>query len=603
MDFDVFPEVPEDLSSLTPDELAGIAEELAAGIQDVAQNYAGYVTDDFTVEDLLEATRAAKADLDRVRAFAAETPEEEAAEVKAEEAVPAEEAADDAAEQFASLAEAAAADDDDDDEPDAPVEGETEGAPKGEKVMPNVRGKVAAKKKASKASLTAAVGVRAPLPKPQGGHAIPESAPAVALVAGAAVSNIKPLGEKFDNMVEIAQVMQKRVQQIGKVPEGLRENEVVARASWSHLYPEDRKLTGDVSSDMALVAAATDSQMIRREFDARKNAEPNSLVASGGLCNPVTPYYNLQMISTPQRPVQAALPSFNADRGGIIFVQPPGLGSFTSAVGLITEAEDAMGGTFAQKSCLTVTCPPTVQTDVDIIYHCLQFGNLGARSFPEQVAQASETTLAAHARLAEANLLTQIDNASTVVTAGSLGLGASASLFSQILAAANGIRSVNRTDPNMVLRLLIPFWSIDLIVSDVIRTQFERFDTDEDKVTALWRSFGIEPTYYLDSATGRGQVFSTQSAGVLNTFPSTVYSYLFPEGSHLFLDGGVLELGIVRDSVLNAENQFNLFGESFENSAYVGITSYAIASSTCDNGKVSAPYATDACPYSYSATT
>jgi hypothetical protein len=79
-------------------------------------------------------------------------------------------------------------------------------------------------------------------------------------------------------------------------------------------------------------------------------------------------------------------------------------------------------------------------------------------------------------------------------------------------------------------------------------------------------------------------------------------AYLFPEGSHLYLDGGVLELGIVRDSVLNANNNFQLFGEGFENAAFVGITSLAITSSVCDNGAVTAPHAADACPYSYSQT-
>ena len=64
---------------------------------------------------------------------------------------------------------------------------------------------------------------------------------------------------------------------------------------------------------------------------------------------------------------------------------------------------------------------------------------------------------------------------------------------------------------------------------------------------------------------------------------------LFPEGSFLFLDGGVLELGIVRDSVLNAENQFQIFGESFENVAFVGIESLWITTTVCPSGTVAAP--------------
>jgi hypothetical protein len=310
------------------------------------------------------------------------------------------------------------------------------------------------------------------------------------------------------------------------------------------------------------------------------------------------PYYGLQMIATAERPVQAALPSFLADRGGLRYARPAGLGAITTAVGDITAAEDLAGGTFATKSCQTITCPTFTETDVDIIYHCIRWSNLSARTFPELVAQWTNLVLAAHARLAESNLLTGIDQAGTYVTAGALGLGASATLFSQHLAAANGLRSRNRMAPDAVLRLLMPWWAVDLIISDVIRSQFQRFDTDRQRVIALYRSFNIEPTFYIDGAAGRAQVFGAQSNSHLLPFPATVMSYLYPEGSFLYLDGGSLELGIVRDSVLNATNEFEVFGETFENVAFTGVESLSIRSTTCDSGTVSLPDAVT-CPISY----
>jgi len=171
-------------------------------------------------------------------------------------------------------------------------------------------------------------------------------------------------------------------------------------------------------------------------------------------------------------------------------------------------------------------------------------------------------------------------------------------LFSQYLAAANGYRNRHRMDPEAVLRLMLPDWSIDLIISDVIRSQFQRFDTDEAKVTALLRSFDIEPSFYIDGAAGRGQVFGSQTAGDLLPFPSEVVGYLFSEGSFLYLDGGTLELGLVRDSVLNQTNDYQLFGETFENVAFLGIESLAIVSSVCDSGTVSLPDSVT-CPIDY----
>lgn len=604
-DDQLYPDVPEDLSALTPDELSALATELAASVAEVSAAPNEFVSTEVSASDLLDATKAAVASLAAVKAELAsrETPEEEPegedapeGDEAAEEAV---EVSDEAAAEFLALAEAAAMPDEEDTE-DEPV------------------AKTTPKKKGGKASIVASVttpGAQAPmrnaLPRPVGDRAPRETRPSVpsfSLVAGAGASGELPLGYEFRDMNEVSEIMVKRRYGMGPVPEGHSEKECIARMEWKGVYPEERTLKSHPLDDGALVAAAVNPKEIRARFDQRKRAQIEnpmdmSLVASGGLCNPVTPYYQLQMISTPMRPVQAALPSFGADRGGIRYMPPAGLGTITTGVGLITAAQDGAGPPSSTKTCQTITCNNLVEVDVDIIYHCLQFGNLQARAFPEQVTQMSETTLAGWARLAEANLLTQISNNSTQVTAGSLGLGASASLFSQILAAANGQRSRNRMDPTAILRLLMPFWAVDLIISDVIRTQFERFDTDEAQVVALLRSFDIEPTFYLDSATSAGQVFGTQANNnSLNTFPSNVVWYLFPEGSHLYLDGGVLELGIVRDSVLNANNNFQLFGEGFENAAFVGIESLAVTSAVCDNGAVSLPKAADPCPYSYSQT-
>ena len=83
---------------------------------------------------------------------------------------------------------------------------------------------------------------------------------------------------------------------------------------------------------------------------------------------------------------------------GIRFARPAGLSAITTAVGIKTAAGDGAGGTEATKTCQVVDCPPFEEVDVDIIFHCLQFGNLGARTFPERVTQWNNLTLAAHAR-------------------------------------------------------------------------------------------------------------------------------------------------------------------------------------------------------------
>lgn len=42
----------------------------------------------------------------------------------------------------------------------------------------------------------------------------------------------------------------------------------------------------------------------------------------------------------------------------------------------------------------------------------------------------------------------------------------------------------------------------------------------------------------------------------------------YPAGTFLFLDGGTLELGVVRDSVMNVTDSYQVFAETFEQVAY-----------------------------------
>jgi hypothetical protein len=44
----------------------------------------------------------------------------------------------------------------------------------------------------------------------------------------------------------------------------------------------------------------------------------------------------------------------------------------------------------------------------------------------------------------------------------------------------------------------------------------------------------------------------------------------------LFLDGGTLDLGLVRDSTLNSTNDYKIFLETFEGVAKVGVESLRV---------------------------
>lgn len=583
---ELFAPIPADLSAVEDDALQALIDDYSETIADVTSKPTEFVSAELSVEQLLEATKGA---VESLKALKAEQDSRSAAEhVETAELTAEQQAAFEALNEPAEEFEA---------EDEAPVE------------------EAPAEVDEPEAEVAAAPPVRRGRPpRPAGAHVptplSPVERPSVALVAAGGARDAVP-GTRYNSDLDLAEAMIRRHQTFGKSTPGTVETFTIARADWTGEYEEDRRLqASDEIGNFGLISKVVEPAKIKQALRDRVRGQDQaltasaadefneSLVASGGLCAPVTPYYNLQYVSVPVRPVMGSLPSFQADRGGLRYAQPAALSAVSTAIGIITEAEDAAGGTSATKSCQVIPCPDFQETDVDTIYHCLQFGNLGARAFPELVAQWNNLVLAAHARLAESNLLTLIDTASTQVVAGNLGLGASATLFSQILAAANGLRNRNRMDPDAVLRLMIPKWGVDLIISDVIRSQFERFDTDQARVTALLRRFNIEPTFYIDGANGKGQVFGSQSDGALLPFPDSIVWYLFPEGSFIYLDGGVLELGIVRDSVLNQTNDFQIFGETFESVAFVGVESLAVESDVCDSGTVSLPHAVT-CPIDY----
>ena len=60
--------------------------------------------------------------------------------------------------------------------------------------------------------------------------------------------------------------------------------------------------------------------------------------------------------------------------------------------------------------------------------------------------------------------------------------------------------------------------------------------------------------------------------------------FLFVEGTFQFLDGGRLDLGVVRDSILDATNDYETFTEVFEGLAFRGVEAYQVQSTVKPSG-------------------
>lgn len=392
---------------------------------------------------------------------------------------------------------------------------------------------------------------------------------------------------EFADLSEVGEAMVEARRRFLNANNGVSEQMVLA--SIEAEYDESRVLhDGQGTANMGKLSAVRDALFNRAADDL------DAVVAAGGLCGPAEPYYGLQQLAVSDRPFAAGLQRFSAPRGQVQFRVPPSFPEFDAAVGIWSETNDTLPGSDgpATKPCLVVDCNGLSDAVIYAVTECLTFGNFMARTDPETVANAVANTAAAFARKAEVKLLDGVKALSTAVTAGD-ALGAWRDLVYQMSVAGVGMRSRLRMRPDSVLEVRMPAWSREMVVNDLRRAMpgdgtlvgagalFDR---------ALAESNLRVASYYLDSPTGvNQQVFGPQNAGQLVDFPSTVQWHIAVPGSVLMLDNGRLDLGIVRDSILNRTNDFQTFAETFEGLMFVGQagTSMWVTSTVCPNGAAS----------------
>ncbi len=562
---ELFKPLPENLADLTDDALGALVTEHVATLAAIKKNDPDTLGD-LNAQQILDASKAGKDAYATLKAEQAKRVEAEATYTAEIESLTAD---------IPELAETPEGEGGEGDGGDAPAEPETLEAETVEEIP-------------AEEVVTAAVR-RPALPTPSPRHqplivTEPQDSKDVALVASINANEGREIRQ--GDLVYTRQDRDVLLAAAINQTRGAQGRFTFARANWKDKIPGDRTLS-DKGAGASNTAKILDTQ---REVYATAEA----LVASAGQgnCAPLTPYYTLQDISTAARPVRDALTGYAADRGGITYMPPPALSTMADngAVGIISEADQAEGGTFATKTCAVITCSEIVSVQVDQIYKCLQFGNLQSRAYPEFVAHDNNLAIAQWAREADTDLLDTIKAGSTQVTGlDQATQSAVNNYFGDLFQAAAGIRSYNRMPLLAPLQAIAPGWLRDLLVLDIARGQFDRFEYAQAQIDALLARYGINMAWTLDGSSNGSQVFGVQNVGALNSFPATAETAIFPPGTWLFLDAGTLDLGIVRDSVLNAINAYQLFAETFEKAAKVGVVSYWLTSTICPNGAVALP--------------
>lgn len=288
-------------------------------------------------------------------------------------------------------------------------------------------------------------------------------------------------------------------------------------------------------------------------------AAPSALTAAGGWCAPSEIVYDLFEVECTSETL-FQLPQFRVTRGGVRFPVFTPYDEDLDPGFVWTEQDDidAVTGT-GTKPCVRIPCPTFTEVRLDATGLCVTAGNLIDRAYPEQVRWFLNRAMRAYERNNALRKLTAVlaDVASATVTDTIAATGA---IVDALLLQAASYRQLHGLCQGERLDVIAPSWLADVVKADIAHQQFTfsgqgSLPTDE-QVNAWFAAANLN-IRYIDN----WQNFATQPT---LAWPGTVQVLIEYPGSYVEFNGGRLDLGVIRDSTLNATNDFTaLWFEEF----------------------------------------
>lgn len=331
----------------------------------------------------------------------------------------------------------------------------------------------------------------------------------------------------------------------------------------------------------------------------REHGSLSALSASGSGA-PFDVRYDQPFIGSDARPVRDDLLNRLAvPRGGATVLPTV---KFTDLNGAVAFWDDDAGHVvdhpeLTTKPIIEIEAGEPYDADTYEVTERVRFGNIKARYFPERIAAIMKALAVAQARKADTKLLVQLGSASTPdggavqTTSGQL-LGATRDLATTLDRSLAVWRSSYRLDRGTPMAFGYPEFLFDMLRADLAReapgSADERLAVADVKIQDILKARNVVLHPFLDGESG--QVFDFQGDGPVQGWPSQVVTYLYPEGDAHFLDGGIIEFGLVRDSALNAINKYEMFAETTEGFLYhSSVDRYRLALDLCPDGTTSGP--------------
>lgn len=273
---------------------------------------------------------------------------------------------------------------------------------------------------------------------------------------------------------------------------------------------------------------------------------PEALTASGW-CAPSNNLYTLFGIEGNDGLVD--LPTVQVTRGGLNVPGFISIGDAEDNGGLWTWTEDSKDEE-ETKECVEIPCPEF--TDYRLVAEgiCVTAGNLTDRAFPELTQRYVGLVLSAHLHRVSAAIINDISDGAAAVTMNAVDSSAAGSILHAIDVQVEDYRSQYRMGVGTVLEAIFPLWTKAVVRADLaMRAGVALTNVTDADVDAHFAARKVRAQFVHDYQ-------ALYSGAAAQAFPGSLEFLLYPAGGYVRGDGGVIDLGVVRDSVLNATNDY-----------------------------------------------
>jgi len=347
-------------------------------------------------------------------------------------------------------------------------------------------------------------------------------------------------------------------------------------------------------------------EKVRRQASA---GQMEAMVAAGGWCAPLMPRYDFFNIACEDGMID--LPTFGAERGGVLFPVSPSLAdTFSPALPwytafsnetvpwLWTNEDDILAVTGSPtKPCIRVPCSDMTPIQLECYGICLTAGNLADNAWPESTRNFLRLLMAAHYHAQNGRYISQISALAVQVTGcTAAGSGAAAPILATAELAAIDYRNKYGMCDTDVIEWVFPRWVRGPMRADLAkRTGVDLLNVTDADIARWFDTRGIRVQFVADYQVRAGG--QPGAATPITQYPSFVRGLMYAAGTVVRGNGMTLDLGVVRDSTLNATNDFTAaWMEECHLIAQFGheVREYTI--NICPDGTTGAADLTSCCP-------